>query len=433
MSNTKNDKAWSQLFEKYGILHHILNNETIEISSTQINEFREARLMTKFDHRSQLPSLFADNNLSILPNSRGSYIIGQFETFCDFAPANEDLIEVDFPHFLESLNHKEISSEATAINCSYVTNILKDFIGEENLLPTVSGRMGSSKFSFDINIPNGSYKIQVDNSQIEIDGGFESETSLSLIEAKNYPSKDFLIRQLYYPFRLWSEKISKKVRPIFLSYTNGIFHLREFAFSQVENYNSIRLIKQKKYTIQNGKINTEIIEEILGKIRFVEEPNIPFPQADSFERIINLCELISQNSFLTKDQLTFDYDFNKDRIDPRQIDYYTNAARYLGLVEKGSDPVSKQVIYFLSKQGEKVMGTPLFERQKSFIKMIASHKVFSQTLKRYLAEGEIPTKEKIVDLMRRSNLYNVNSEITFFRRASTISGWINWIIQQIEE
>ena len=84
MSDSKNNKAWFQLFQKYKILEKTLKEGYFEITATQINEFREARLMTKFDHKSQLPRLFSENKLSILPTSRGGYVIGTFETFCDF-------------------------------------------------------------------------------------------------------------------------------------------------------------------------------------------------------------------------------------------------------------------------------------------------------------------------------------------------------------
>jgi hypothetical protein len=42
-----------------------------EITAIQINEFREAGLMTKFDHSINLPKIFSDNGLAILPITRG--------------------------------------------------------------------------------------------------------------------------------------------------------------------------------------------------------------------------------------------------------------------------------------------------------------------------------------------------------------------------
>ncbi len=148
MSKSKNDKAWEQIFDKHNILEKISREGHLEISANEINEFREARLMTKFDHKSQLPKLFIDNNLSILPISRGGYVIGTFETFCDFNTDEIEVSPIEFPTFLESLDYRDITSEATAINCAFVSKILHNFTKEENLLPTVSGRMSSLSFSF---------------------------------------------------------------------------------------------------------------------------------------------------------------------------------------------------------------------------------------------------------------------------------------------
>src|SRR5690606_27555394 len=240
MSDTKNDIAWNKLFAKYKISENVLKNGAFEINSTQINEFREARLMTKFDFRSQLPEIFAENKLSILPISRGGYVISDFETFKDFESKDPTPIKIDFPNYLESIKHDNITSESTALNCAFVTGIIEDFVQDEEIKPTVSGRMSSSSFDFNIKTLKSNLNIVVNNSQIEIDGGYEGVNSLSLIEAKNSISKDFLIRQVYYPYRLWESKISKKVRPLFLTYSNGIFHFKEYVFEDLAHYNSIK-------------------------------------------------------------------------------------------------------------------------------------------------------------------------------------------------
>jgi len=428
MNKSKNDIAWEKLFEKYNILDKVIKEGHAFIASSNINEFREARLMTKFDHKSQLPELFAKNNLSILPTSRGGYVIGTFETFSEFNTDDIEITKIDFPTFLESLDYKEITSEATAINCAFVSKILHDFTNEENLLPTVSGRMSSSTFNFQINSSTGLFNVNVENSQVEIDGGFEGDNSLNLIEAKNYISDDFLVRQLYYPYKLWKDKIRKQVRPIFLTYTNGIFHLREYAFEDIDLYNSILLIKHKKYVVQDGSFNIETIEEIINTTKPISEPPIPFPQANNFDRVINLCELLSQKVFISKEEITQNYDF-----DYRQTDYYSNEGRYLGLIDVGRDTESSQIGCFLTEKGRKVFSLNLIDRQKEFVKIIICHHVFKETLKHYLINSEMPTKENIVEIMKRSDLHNIDSETTYFRRASTITGWINWIMNQIEE
>ncbi|WP_026473575.1 type II restriction enzyme [Alkaliflexus imshenetskii] len=428
MSNSKNDIAWQSIFDKHKIIERILKEGHFEITATEINKFREARLMTKFDHKSQLPKLFVENNLSILPTSRGGYVIGTFETFCDFNNDEIQVTPIEFPTFLESLDYRDITSESTAINCAFVAKILHDFTEEDNLLPTVSGRMSSSTFSFDINSAKGAFTVNVENSQVEIDGGYEGDYSLNLIEAKNYISSDFLVRQIYYPYKLWINRIHKQVRPIFLTYSNGVFHLREYSFANINHYNSIVLVKHKKYLIQEGCFNLEILTEIIDKTKKVNEPKTPFPQADSFERVVNLCELLSQRDFITKEEITENYDF-----DARQTDYYSNAGKYLGLMEIGKDPVSKQIGCYLTDLGKEVFTLSLFDRQKEFIRLIVSHSVFKLTLKSLLDNGEMPDRDEIVHIMLKSNLYNINSTSTYFRRASTIVGWINWIMNQIEE
>ena len=141
MSKSKNDLAWEKIFEKHLILDKLKNLDYFLISSSDINEFREARLMTKFDHRSQIPKIFEKNKLSILPVSRGNYIIGEFEIFHDFTQGkdNVEIKKVPFPTFLESLNPEEITSEATAINCAIIAGIIQNFTGELELHRKDSG------------------------------------------------------------------------------------------------------------------------------------------------------------------------------------------------------------------------------------------------------------------------------------------------------
>ncbi len=426
MSNTKNDMAWEKLFEKYRIVESIVKNNAFTIKSSQINEFRESRLMTKFDYKSQLPKIFAEHNLSILPNSRSSYIISNFETFKNFETSNPVVENISFPNYIESIDYNNITSESAALNCAYITGMIEDFVQDENLKPTVNGRMGSSKFEFNINSKNGLLHIAVTNSQMEIDGGYESVNFLSLIEAKNSLSNDFLIRQMYYPYRLWNNRISKKVNSLFLTYTNGIFHFREYEFEDVNLYNSLVLKREKKYSIRDGSINLETIQQIINSVIKVEEPKIAFPQADSFERVINLCELLNKHKTLNRDDITENYDF-----DSRQTNYYTDAARYLGIVDKKFE--KGKVAYFLTTRGKKLFNLSIFSRQIEFIKLILTHSAFNETLKLYFKKSEEPSKQEIVGIMKSANLYNVRSESTFQRRSSTVLSWINWILEQIEE
>ena len=418
----KNQKAWEKLFEKHNILQQIEQRGFFEITATQINEFREARLMTKFDHRVNLPELFDKNNLSILPISRGSYVISHFEAYKDFEELNTEIIPASFPSYIESIDYQNITSEATAINTAFVSGILGDFIGDNEILPTVSGRMGSNVFTYNIrNIKKGiDVPIKVENSQIEIDGGYEGVECLALLEAKNSLSDDFLIRQLYYPYRLWSSNIRKPVKPIFMTYSNSVFSLYEYCFENINNYNSLILIKQKNYSFESVEITLADILDILNRVNIVEEPQIPFPQADSFKRVINLLELLNERE-RTKDEITTNYAF-----DERQSNYYTDAGRYIGLINKRRE--NGKVVFSASSEGKRILNLRYRARQLRFVELILSHRAFNETLRKHLEYGVMPKKDKVVYIMENSNLYNVEAKSTFERRKSTITGWINWIL-----
>ena len=245
---------WENIFDKYDILENIKKNGQYEISAKAINEFREARLMTKFDNASQLPKIFVDNGLSILPVSRGSYVIAPMKIFHDFPKIEHsgEIFYLEFPEHIQSLSPDGITSEALALNAAYLSGILKDFIEDEQISPTINGRMSSSTFDFNItsSLSNEDVRINVNNAQIEIDAGYEGAEYLSIIEAKNHLADDFVIRQLYYPLRLWTNNLKKPVKTIFMVYTNNMFYLYEYKFDDVQNYNSLKLSRFQRYSFE---------------------------------------------------------------------------------------------------------------------------------------------------------------------------------------
>lgn len=420
-----NDTAWENLFSKYDILDTVRNQGEFIISANQIKEFREPRLMTKFDHKINLPSIFADNNLSILPITRGDYIISSFSAYKEFETPNTEVQRVSIPPYIQSLMPQFLVSEAIALNCANACGILNDFLEDDEIVSTVNGRMSSGSFDFNIDTLAGTKSVTVNNSQIEIDAAYEGINYLSLFEAKRDLSDDFLVRQLYYPFRVWSSRVTKTVKPIFLIFSNGIFNLYQYQFDDPNNYNSLRLIKQKNYMIAT-EISLADIESLVMTVSKVSEPEISFPQANSMARIINLIELLHEKP-MTKQDITAEYAF-----DERQTNYYTDAGRYLELIEKGHDEETN-IIFQLSEKGRYIMGLEYKERQLAIVSQILMHGVFHEVLKLHLQYGEMPDTNTIVQIMKNSNLYNVRADSTFVRRSSTVVGWINWILSIIEE
>ncbi len=420
-----NDTAWETLFARHNILGEIERNGIFRITADQIKSEREPRLMTKFDHKVNLPKIFTNNNLAILPVTRGDYVISRFSAYHDFEQYTDEYQRISIPAGIQSLLPQYIVSEAIALNCANACGILEDFLEDEKLIATVSGRMSSGEFQFNIFSEGNQRPVDVRNSQIEIDAAYEGINCLALFEAKRDLSKDFLVRQLYYPFRVWRSRIIKPIKPVFLVFSNGVFYLYQYEFIEPQNYNSLQLVKQKNY-ILSPEITLTDIQSIVENVQICPEAEVAFPQADRMERIVNLMEMLSDRD-MTKQDITNRYIFQE-----RQTNYYTTAGLYLGFIQKGERRSDGFVYFSLSEAGRRVMKMDYRERQITIATAILRHKVFNKTLKIHLQYGEMPNKNKIVEIMQECGVYHVESPKTFKRRASTIRGWIEWILGLIE-
>jgi len=418
------DRYWSTLFQRHEILRNIEEDGFYTITSTQINQVHEARLMTKFDNRANLPAIFVQNQISILPITRGTYCLGHFDAYHDVTYADIRNINFHLPDYIESIDINNLYSESACLHCAYVSGMIDD-IAQETTLPTVSGRMSAGRFGFNIrNIRGYEYPITVENSQLEIDGGYESQNKLIIIEAKNFSIDDFLIRQLYYPYRLWHSKIPKEIVPVFMTYSNDVFSFFIYRFSTINEYNSLELVTQRNYVVEPEPITLDDINDVLQRVSIIPEPEIPFPQADTIERIVDLLGILFENE-VTSDYITNNYAFTY-----RQTAYYTTAAIYLGLVERGR--LGLQTSYSLTPVGRHIMGLRHKQKFLSLIHMILRHEVFNRVLRRYFDTASPVSRSDIVRIMNTCPLYHINTQNTVQRRAQTVQRWIEWILDLVD-
>lgn len=428
MSQKKNsisaNDAWKALIDKYNIIEEIQKNGCFHIKASQIKEFKEPRLMAKWDSTDSLPPILKSNKINILPDSRSSYVLSDFLLYQEIPELEEHVTQmdhVDLPNY-ESIDVNNISSEANAINVLLLTGILDDFLDTNNNVATFNGRMGTGIFDFVVNtVKNKKQTVNVNNAQCEIDGGFENENSVVIMEAKNVVHEDFHVRQLYYPYRLWKSKVNKPIRLVFSVYSNMIYRLFEYRFNVLEDYSSIELVRTKNYSLQDTTITLDDLVELRAETAILTDDNmenteIPFIQANSMERIISLLENMYDNA-MTSQQIAELMDF-----EPRQSDYYYNAGKYLGLFEKTSD--DKQKVVSLTPLGNKVFKLNYKDRQLKLVQLILEHKIFSDFFDEVIETGELPEKRLIEDEMR---LLNVCDEGQIVRRASSVYGWLKWI------
>lgn len=431
MAKLNTNQAWELIFDDYNVLDKIDAEGKFEITAKEIKKYREPRLMAKFDCYQNLPTIFKKNKINILPTSRGSYVLGQFKLFQDLGDFPVDTLKINKAYVpdLETVDITNISSEAMAINVMSLSSILSDFLGVEPNYQTISGRMGSGVFNFRVDTySNSSVDIAVENAQIEIDAGFENKESVILIEAKNVFHADFNIRQLYFPFRTWGNKVKKPIRLIFMVYFNQVYRLLEYEFVDINSYSSIKFIKEKLYSLENTQITNTDLKNIYRdtNVIYTDDMNFPtvapFPQADDFTRVINLIEVLNKKD-LPVDEITQIMGFT-----PRQTDYYYNAGLYLGLFAKYNwvDRDENKVISVkLTDLGKGINKLNYKDRQLKLVSLILKHKVFNMLFFKALIGNKLPNRDEVIEEMIKYNVCSAGSVAT--RRSQTVLSWLNWV------
>lgn len=413
-------QLWEDIFNDFDVLEEIEANGFFRITADQIRVYKEPRLMAKFDFSRQLPKIFKDNQLGILPIKNGEYVIGKFNLFERLSNTNYENVEIKkvvLPSFIETIDPDNIYSESNALMVANLSGMFEDTFGEV-LYETIQGKMRTNTFNFNIYSSDIENNIEVNGAAIEIDGGYESESNVILVEAKNSMPEDFVIRQLYYPYRHWSSRVMKNIIPVFFVYDNGVYNLFIYEFENLYNYNSLKLIDIKRYMLSNE--SSDIIKrKLFEKIKLNDElpqSEVPLPQADSFSKVIGTLELFN-NGLTTASEVAEELEF-----DNRQGKYYIDALRYLGLVDK-DDNFGR---YKLSPSGFVLLNYDVKSRNKELIAFILKHKPYYDVYKYYLENNELPNKQYVKDIIRK--YIPDMAEETINRRASTIRGWIQWII-----
>src|SRR6266851_877950 len=330
---TSTNQAWAKIFEKLRVKQRIEESGILRITADEIKKFsmREPRLMTKFDSRKTRPKLLLDLGITILPTSNGEYVLLRGDGYSD-VPTVKQVETYDASKIvnLQTIQWGDgIRSECQAIDTLFMISALRSFVGDDSLQLTIRGRLRSGDFSFRFQTKVRQEIVRVNGVQIEVDSGYEGE-KIAIVEAKFGSTDSFIIRQLYYPYReLLRSGITKEIVPILLVYSNLVYSLYAFSFQQKDDYQSIRLIQQADYIL--GELDTppRLLDFVTTK-RKKPPLEIPFPQADDLTKVIDVTEILASTP-ADKDQIA-----ERFQVDPRQGDYYGNAAAWLGFAEKSN-------------------------------------------------------------------------------------------------
>ncbi|CAH8768414.1 type II restriction enzyme [Paenibacillus dendritiformis] len=372
-------------------------NGYFDITSQQINGLEpgvQARLQCKFDSSGELSPCFARHGLGILPVSNGHYTIARFPIFHPL----EDIEKLPvhraywrFPAFeTVQADGSSSTSEANALHTAHMSDMLHRFRGLEPAEPlelTFSGRMRSPAFSFHV----GSYPhpLQVERSQqMEIDAGFESNREILILEAKNSIPQDFCVRQLYYPYRALRSRpqLTKPVIPIYFLYSDGVYYLFEYSFRDPMRYDSIALVRAGAYRIEGGLSKERVLAIAEATPAGAEPEGVPFPQANSFERIINLLELLAETCRTPEG----------------------TAVRLTG-------------------EGRALMQLTVQERHEALLRKLFARPAIRDILLASLTRGEPIPELDAMNMMHRHGI-ELNPS-TQHRRAQSILAWYGWLVR----
>jgi hypothetical protein len=408
------ENGWKKIFEEYSVAKKLASGGICYLTADQIKKTsgREPRLMAKFDTRESRPSTL--KNTSIFAVSNGKYALLSSDCYHDVEPPQKT--ETHLSSKLYSIKtlpwDTGFTSESQVIDASVVLSLLQKVVGESDIALTIRGRLRSPDFKFDVFTFQGMKRLAVSGVQIEVDGGYEGD-QVYLVEAKMGARDNFSSRQLYYPYRMWKERgIKKEIVPIFLTYSNKTFSFRIYEYKDDLKYDSIALKKSLDFIVGKTKELPPIGSLITGE-QLKPPTNIPFPQADDFRKVIDLVDAVTSNVTTQSDIAElFDYE-------PRQADYYGNAAAFLGLVKRtdGGFAANEQSIEFTKKDPR--------ERLAFMISHLSKLPVFRDAL-RCSFSGKPLSREEISEKIQAYSGLNAN---TSGRRAVTVESWVSWLTQ----
>lgn len=142
------------------------------------------------------------------------------------------------------------------------------------------------------------------------------------------------------------------------------------------------------------------------------DKNIPFPQADDFNKVISLLNIENESNLKNKNKISLLFDGIADR----QVQYYLSACMYLGFVDE------KKEFTLLGKKLRKLSRT---EQEIELAQIMVSHDVFGHV---YFLEKRLGTKLDRSDVIELLKTYvSFESEEMYKRRSQTIIKWIEWI------
>jgi hypothetical protein len=413
--STVNDEAWARYISSQGIK---FDQPSYRVNAEELKKItqREPRLLAKFDTPSELATPIREAGYTLLPVRNGEYLLVRGTVFVTLPPCEDHgTFQPNLPFPLRTSSRSE--GEAQYIDTAFNTGLLQHFLGIDPMYLTIRGRERTKPFQFQLS----GIAIDTSSVQIEVDGGYEALSDIVLVEAKIGLPDQFNVRQLYYPFRYFSDLVPEKtIRTIFMACipTSTQYYLYEYVFPVRTDPLSARAPRCGLYRLLSPQSLT-IYTLLDAKI---QSRNNLAPQADDLIKVFELLTAVDAGISTSSD--VADYFI----FDPRQSSYYREAAEYLGLITTAPDGA-----YELTELGLDVVSRPPIEQPRALAEAVVNSWIFVDLIKkvgsrRVIIDADIEALIATAKKRDGSRRYN---ETTTGRRRQTIVAWIKWLASEI--
>jgi hypothetical protein len=269
------------------------------------------------------------------------------------------------------------------------------------------------------------WTLDIDGAQVEVDAGFENHEEFFIFECKNWyrgQLRDFNIRQLFFPQlhalnMLHADGRNWRVRCFFLNIEpdTSTYRFWEYAFADAHDYSSMGLLKRSAYRLVQDKSSSpsrlldQFAQVPLARTKYI-------PQANDPNKLLALIQGIAEG-YDTVDEIA-----DRMKFDPRQSNYYGEAAEELGLIDRGHGGR-----FALTGTGSDVARLQTDAATHALIERIFTLPVFHE-----IAETSVKEKKTVLDtdsllpILKRSAKRRYN-DTTLHRRVQCVARWVNWI------
>ena len=403
---------WVKIISELGI---DTSHSVSYVTAGEVNRIseKEARNMAYMDELAKVPAIFSSNSLFLLPVSNGRYAIVRGQGYHELEESRvvEEEYRPSYPPDTALLEPSK--SEGSAIAYALNTGLVSHLTGVSPVFLGAPGRFFLDEFEFDV---NGNAHLRQKGAQAEVDGFFYGNRAAMVMEFKAHQRRDFLIRQLYYPYRHWIGRASRynwnSVRPFFVDFDHQTTTYRffEYEFTSPNDYESIHLVSARSIHVVPRE------RPLRGLLDVTPDPSLAklTPQADRIDRVLRIPFSVADgqtNAFLLAEQEEFT---------TRQSSYYRRAAEALGLVERSGTE------YRLTETGKTYLRLPESERNDLVAIQLARIPAFNQIFTRIgSSQGRQLTRPEIGTILRASDPRIHGSTIP--RRVQTVLSWLRWV------